>query len=256
MPAFGDLLADGSGWLYLPFAFLLGAVHALEPGHAKSMMAGFIVATRGTAAQAVLLGLSAAVAHSLVVWALVLLGLWLGTAVPDHWLPWLGIAAGVLALGVAAWIGAGLWRRRRAAGGADHADHEHGHHHHHHHHHHAAAGPGMAGDRPVGASTAQVVAFGFSGGLMPCPAALAVLALCLSVGAVGLGLATVAAFSAGLAVVLVGVGVIAAASLQLASFRFPALSGAFSALPWISVAVIAASGLWTLLHAAARLNGA
>lgn len=234
---FAALLAGGRGWLYLPLAFALGALHALEPGHAKSMMAGFVVARRGTAAQALLLGLSAAAAHSLVVWALVLAALALGTAVPAHWLPWLGLAAGAGALGIAAWLGLAQRRRR------------HDHHHHHHHHGHRPAPPsGRAG-------TAQVIAFGFSGGLMPCPAALAVLALCLSAGAVGLGLATVLAFSAGLAAVLTGVGLLAALSLRLAtgSARLARLA---ARLPWLAVAVIALSGLWTLGHALARLLSA
>jgi nickel/cobalt exporter len=248
---FGALLAGGQGWLYLPIAFALGALHALEPGHAKTMMAGFIVATRGTARQALLLGLSAAIAHSLVVWALVLVALWLGTAVPEHWLPWLGIAAGGIALAVAGWMAWGLLRLPARHDPHAHDPHAHDHHHHHHHHHghsHAAPAAGPA-------STAQVIAFGFSGGLMPCPAALAVLALCLTAGAVGLGVATVAAFSAGLAAVLVGVGLLASASLRLARDRLPELAALVARLPWISVAVIAASGLWTLLHAAGRLAG-
>lgn len=246
MPDFGTLLAGGQGWLYLPIAFALGALHALEPGHAKSMMAGFVIATGGTPAQALLLGLSAALAHSLVVWALVLVALWLGTAVPEHWLPWLGLAAGLLALGIAGWLGWAQWRGR----GHDHGD-SHGHGHDHDHGHGNGHGHGDDAARG-GASTAQIIAFGFSGGLMPCPAALGVLALCLAAGAVGLGLATVAAFSAGLAAVLVGVGLIAAVTLRAAAA--PALAAITTRLPWLSVAVIAASALWTIWHALARIG--
>jgi nickel/cobalt exporter len=97
-----------------------------------------------------------------------------------------------------------------------------------------------------------VIAFGFSGGLMPCPAALAVLALCLSIGAVGLGLATVLAFSAGLASVLVGVGLVAVVTLRAAAA--PAFAVITARLPWISVVVIAASALWTISHAIARMT--
>lgn len=85
-PGFASLLAQGGlgPWLWFPTAFALGALHALEPGHAKSMMAGFVVAIRGTPAQAVLLGLSAAVAHSLVIWGLVLAALAIGLdSVPE-----------------------------------------------------------------------------------------------------------------------------------------------------------------------------
>lgn len=65
-------------WIYLPVAVVLGAIHGMEPGHAKSMMAAFIVAVRGTRLQAALLGLSAAFSHTLVVWVLAALGLWMG----------------------------------------------------------------------------------------------------------------------------------------------------------------------------------
>ena len=55
MPDIADILqAGGNGWLYLPIAVLLGALHGLEPGHSKTMMAAYIVAIRGTVGQAVL----------------------------------------------------------------------------------------------------------------------------------------------------------------------------------------------------------
>ena len=54
MPDIATVIQNGAAnpWLYLPFAVLLGALHALEPGHSKSLMAAFIVAIRGTPAQA------------------------------------------------------------------------------------------------------------------------------------------------------------------------------------------------------------
>ena len=72
MTPFADLLAQGSAhaWLFIPSALLLGALHGLEPGHSKTMMAAFIVAVRGTVWQAVLLGLSATLSHTAIVWAI------------------------------------------------------------------------------------------------------------------------------------------------------------------------------------------
>lgn len=96
--------------------------------------------------------------------------------------------------------------------------------------------------------------FGFSGGLVPCPAALGVLALCLNAGVYGLGIATVAAFSLGLAAVLVGVGLLAAWGMGAARSRFPGLERWAERAPWISVAIIGATGLWTLSHALASLG--
>jgi nickel/cobalt exporter len=276
MPDFAAALASGHAWLYLPTALLLGALHALEPGHAKSMMAGFIVATRGTPAQAVLLGTSAALSHSLVVWGLVLTALWLGREIiPEAYEPWLGIAAGAIALLIAAWMGWNLLRHgvthTHSHGDVHDHDHDHGHAHDHHdehghdhshahddhghdhghgHGHIHAPTPPVAGAR---ATNGQVIAFGLTGGLMPCPAALVVLALCLNVGAVGLGIATVAAFSLGLAIVLVGVGLIASLALRVAGNAAPRLASWGRHLPWLSVVIIALSGIWTIAHALPRL---
>lgn len=68
MLSFPQLIQQGAGnaWLFIPSAILLGALHGLEPGHSKTMMAAFIVAIRGTVMQAVLLGLSAAISHTAV----------------------------------------------------------------------------------------------------------------------------------------------------------------------------------------------
>lgn len=81
MTSFADLLQQGaaSAWLFIPSAILLGALHGLEPGHSKTMMAAFIVAIRGTVGQAVLLGLAATVSHTAVVWAVAIGGMYLGS---------------------------------------------------------------------------------------------------------------------------------------------------------------------------------
>ena len=76
MPSFAELIQQSSAhaWLFIPSAILLGALHGLEPGHSKTMMAAFIVAIRGTVTQAVLLGLAATVSHTLIVWGIALGG--------------------------------------------------------------------------------------------------------------------------------------------------------------------------------------
>ena len=86
MPSFAELIQQSSAhaWLFIPSAILLGALHGLEPGHSKTMMAAFIVAIRGTVTQAVLLGLAATVSHTLVVWVIALGGMYL----------WRGVNAG------------------------------------------------------------------------------------------------------------------------------------------------------------------
>lgn len=79
MTSFADLISQGSGhaWLFIPSAILLGALHGLEPGHSKTMMAAFIVAVRGTVGQAVLLGLAATVSHTIIVWGIAFAGLYI-----------------------------------------------------------------------------------------------------------------------------------------------------------------------------------
>src|SRR4051812_34247664 len=97
MPDITSLIQSSAAhaWLYLPLAVLLGALHALEPGHAKSMMAAYIVAVRGTIPQAALLGLSAAVGHTIIVWGLAIGGLLLGEKyIVEQAEPWLTLLSG------------------------------------------------------------------------------------------------------------------------------------------------------------------
>ena len=75
MTDFSTLIQSGNAWLFILSAILLGALHGLEPGHSKTMMAAFIIAIRGTVMQAVLLGLSATLSHPAIVWAIALAGL-------------------------------------------------------------------------------------------------------------------------------------------------------------------------------------
>jgi nickel/cobalt exporter len=138
---FVTLLQQGNSWLFVPSAVLLGALHGLEPGHSKTMMAAFIVAIRGTLPQAVLLGLAATVSHTAIVWVIALAGLYFGrTWNTEATEPYFQVASAGLIIAVAAWM---LWRTRRLGGesAADHGhDRHHGHDHAHHHGHGHAHG--------------------------------------------------------------------------------------------------------------------
>lgn len=202
-------------WVFLPAAVALGAIHGLEPGHAKSMMAAFVVAVRGTVVQAALLGLSAAVSHSLVVWALAAIGLWMGNElIGETAEPYLQAVGGAIVVAMAVWM---LVRVTGFSFGHGHS-HEHGHHHGH-THDHAGCGCGHSHDgadearklvREGKVSTLQIMLFGLTGGLLPCPASIAVLLVCLQLKEFTLGFAMVGAFSVGLALTLMSVGVLAA----------------------------------------------
>src|SRR6201985_1977956 len=136
MPQLSDLLQHSAAhaWRFIPSAILLGALHGLEPGHSKTMMAAFIVAVRGTILQAVLLGLAAAVSHTAIVWLIALGGMYFG----GQWSaeasePWMQVISAVMIIGVAVWM---LWRtsQNKAACFHDHgaggAGGQHDHHHH------------------------------------------------------------------------------------------------------------------------------
>lgn len=326
---FAALLQQGAGnvWLFIPSAILLGALHGLEPGHSKTMMAAFIIAVRGTVKQAALLGLAATLSHTLIVWAIALGGMYISNRfTADAAEPWMQLISGFIILATAAWMAWRTWSEARDwqnGHGHDHPHthgHGHGHHHTHghsdhdhphahdsalaqHQHFHgfgsshshavAAAGhahshdpasghgqpltPGQAGgvvlpridlrsaeyqdaharahvsdiekrfaNRKV--TTGQIVLFGLTGGLIPCPAAITVLLLCIQVKAFSLGALLVLCFSIGLALTLVTVGVGAALSLKHATKRWSGLNTFAHRAPYFSSALIAAVGLYMGLH--------
>jgi nickel/cobalt transporter (NicO) family protein len=242
MPDISAIIQGGASnpWLYLPAAIVLGALHALEPGHSKSMMAAFIVAVRGTPAQAALLGVSAAIGHTIVVWGLALLGLWFGARMNFERLePWLVLLSGLLIVGLALRL-FGLLRSD-----------SHAHHHDHEHHHDATDAHAAAHARDIekrfagrtSVSTSEIAWFGFTGGLLPCPAAIAVLLACLQLKAFTLGVAMVAAFSLGLALTLASVGVAASWGTAQAEAHWPGFDAWSQRVPLISAVIVLTLGL-------------
>jgi nickel/cobalt exporter len=234
-------------WLYLPIAVVLGALHALEPGHAKSLMAAYIVAIRGTATQAVTLGLSAAVGHTIVIWLLAIAALAFGHQyIVEEAEPWIMALSGVLIVLLAVRM---FWFLRRSSG------HSHGHSHDSHHQHHSDH------DRPHGAppiaqggvTTGQIIWFGFTGGLMPCPAALAVLLVCVQLKAFTLGVMMVAAFSVGVGATLVAIGLAVVWGSGKLSKAWPGFNRLAQRLPYFSAGLVMVLGL---VLTAAGLNNA
>lgn len=351
MQSFTDLIQQGTAhaWLFVPTAILLGALHGLEPGHSKTMMAAFIVAIRGTVTQAILLGLSAALSHTAVVWAVALGGQYLGRGFEAAAIePYLQLVSAAIIIAIAAWMIGRTWRDQQAAEP------------HHHHHHHGEesrridTGHGVlsleifedgvpprwrirtesghgwpAGDvvltteRPDGTrqaftftnqggylesaeqipephafaarlslghgghthdydltfsetdhahteiiggldedeamdaharahandisrrfsdgrpvTTGQIVLFGLTGGLIPCPAAITVLLLCLQLKQLVLGVALVACFSIGLAVTMVGAGVAASLSVHHVQKRWSGFNTFVRRAPYASGALM------------------
>jgi nickel/cobalt exporter len=365
MPSFADLLQQGAGhaWLFIPSAILLGALHGLEPGHSKTMMAAFIVAIRGTVGQAVLLGLAATISHTAVVWVIALGGMYLWRGVDaEAFEPYLQLASAAIIIGIAVWMiwrtaqdqrkakaaaghshdhpahedvrridtghGAILveifetsvpqrWRIRSERGSAltagdlavvtersdgarqtfqfasrgdylesleeipephefmaritlghgDHThdydlsfveDHAHGHDHMHeelrgldvssggfqdaHELAHANEFRRKFADRTV--STGQIVMFGLTGGLIPCPASITVLLLCIQLKEFALGAVLVLCFSIGLALTLVSVGAAAAIGARHATARISWFGEVARRAPYLSGGLIVLVGFY------------
>lgn len=339
--------SSAHAWLFVPSAILLGALHGLEPGHSKTMMAAFIIAVRGTVLQAVVLGLSATISHTAIVWAIALAGLYFGQELSgERSEAYLQMASAVIIIGIAGWM---VWRTWREQ------NHAHDHHHHdelqsislvglplslevfedgvpprwrirsetgalpaardievttiredgaaqtfafaacdgylesveeipephafkarvtlgadaaelvfaeHDHDHmdlgdeddaHARAHAADIRKRFAGrnVTTAQIVLFGLTGGLIPCPAAITVLLLCIQLKQFSLGFVLVLSFGVGLAITMVSAGVLAALSLRHVERHWGGFSRYAHRAPYVSAALIVFVGLytgWTGLH--------
>lgn len=363
MTEFTTLLQQGNAWLFIPSAILLGGLHGLEPGHSKTMMAAFIVAIRGTVAQAVLLGLSATLSHTAIVWIVSMGGMYFGSGWDAETTePYFQVVSAALIIGVAAWMLWRTWRNQRAYHAHSHLDahgdgklidtghgvvrleifeegvpprfrlyregkhghtwsanevkieteranacrqtftfiqregfleseqeipepHEfvarvalgHGHHTHdydvefveHNHHHHAigdyerldVSAPGYQDPHELAhandirrrfanrnVTTGQIIIFGLTGGLIPCPAAITVLLLCLQLKKIALGAVLVLCFSVGLALTMIASGTLAALSVQHVSKRWSGFGELTRKAPYFSGVLIILVGLYVGYH--------
>ncbi|HYM09210.1 MAG TPA: hypothetical protein VEU62_00685, partial [Bryobacterales bacterium] len=192
--------------LTLGVAFFLGAAHGLTPGHGKTIVAAYLVGSRGTLWDAVYLGSVVTLTHTSSVFVLGFFTLFASRYVlMDRIYPWLSVLSGVLVVAMGIWL---LRVRWRAPG---RQDHHHGHDHHHPHDHphpHPHSHPhDHAHDHAPAVSRWQLLSLGVSGGLVPCPEALVVLLMAVSLHKLGFGLVILVAFSVGLAAVLISIGV-------------------------------------------------
>lgn len=377
MSGFAEILQQGTAhaWLYFPSAILLGALHGLEPGHSKTMMAAFIVAVRGTVKQAALLGLAATLSHTAVVWLVAIGGMYLGQNLnAETTEPYFQLASSGVIIAIALWMlwrtwrGEKMWKFEQGEHDHDHG-HQHGHdetrlvdtghgrlelsifeegvpprwrlkiltghrwgagdavvytarpdgrmqrfgfvdkgsylesadeipepheftvrlslghvghthdydleftEHHHDHDHAELQGLELSVDGYQDAherahandirkrfanrdvTTGQIILFGLTGGLIPCPAAITVLLLCLQVKEVALGAVLVLCFSIGLALTLVTVGAAAAIGARQASNRWPWLGTVARRAPYLSSVLIIAVGIYVGYHGWIGLSG-
>lgn len=267
MGEFSTLLQQGNGWFFIPSAILLGILHGLEPGHSKTMMAAFIIAIKGTVKQAVMLGLAATLSHTAIVWLIALGGMYLSRAFTAQSVePWLQLISAIIILSTACWMFWRTWRgEQQWLAGNHHHDHDHGHDHDHDHHGHihpegaTSKAYQDAHERAHAAdiqrrfdgqtvTNGQILLFGLTGGLIPCPAAITVLLICIQLKAFTLGATMVLSFSLGLALTLVTVGVGAAISVQQAAKRWSGFSTLARRAPYFSSILIGLVGVYMGIH--------
>jgi nickel/cobalt exporter len=236
--------------MMLLMAVVLGAAHALTPGHGKTLVAAYLVGERGTVGHAVLLGVVTTVTHTAAVLLLAALLPVFFKDTPDADVQSaLGMVGGLLVAGLGLWL-----LLRRLAGQADHVHLPgHGHHHHHHHHGHDHDHVPLPAGGKVGFW--QLVVLGVQGGIVPCWDAIAMLCVAISAQRLWLGLPLLLAFSAGLAGVLILLGIGVVYTRDWAGNRWgdgPRARRLARALPLVSAAFITVMGLW-LCYDSARV---
>ncbi|WP_030455622.1 nickel/cobalt transporter [Herbidospora cretacea] len=208
-----ESLTLGVGLLGVALALILGAGHALIPGHGKTIMAAYLAGRRGRPRDALVVGFTVTATHTAGV---LVVGLTL-TAVSslsgDRVLTWLGVAGGALVTAI------GLRLLQTAIKG-DSRGHGHGHGHGHHHAHidpaapnaeisgHAVAVLDRVETAPAKPSRAGLIGMGIAGGLVPSPSALIVLLGAIALGRTWFGVALVLAYGAGMAVTLTATGLL------------------------------------------------
>ncbi len=234
-------------WVLISAALIaagLGALHALEPGHGKTIVAAYLVGSRGTARHAVLLGIVVTAAHTAGVYLLGALTLYASRyIVPEQLYPWLGAISGLSVAGLGIFIFLKHWTGE--TGEHSHAPGES-------HSHWFSSSNSKPAERAL--SLRELCLLGITGGIVPCPAALVVLLSAFSLHRIGFGLFLITAFSLGLALVLVTVGLTMVYAKRAISIRVRAGNAAFRYLPLLSSAFMVMLGVGITASAVASVQ--
>jgi len=260
------LVALGS----IVLAMALGAGHALTPGHGKTLMAAYLVGTRGTIRHAAGLGLAVTVSHTMGILVLALLVTGAESILPaDTVVRWVPVVAALAFVAIGAWMVIGEIRRRRRGARLKAAlagDHEHDHDHEPDHPHDQEAAPNAnaqgehshggiqhshlpADDRTI--SWKNLFALGLAGGIIPSTNALIILLGTIVAGRAAFGIVLVVAFGLGMAIVLGGVGATMVVARERME-RLPtssALGHAAAQAPLVASVAVLGIGLWLTAQA-------
>lgn len=196
-----------SGLLLYSSAITLGALHAFEPGHGKSLIAAYMLGSKGRAIDGIILGLIVTFTHTFSVIILGTIAMLLAGSLTNEQLHlWLGSLSSLLILGVGLWM---LWERLIKEGSPEHfhffcPKKDHGHHHNH-GHRHGSEQTITAEDGTI--NFWRLTLLGISGGMVPCPPAIAALLAAVSAGKTAEGLTVTIFFSLGLGIVMMGLGI-------------------------------------------------
>ena len=228
----------------LALALFLGAAHGLEPGHGKTIVAAYLIGSRGTVGNALFLGGIVTFTHTFSVILLGLVALFASQYIlPEQIFPWLGTASGLLIIGLGTWL---LVNHLRGRGfGHSHEEEHHGHHDHsheeEHHHSHEEEHHGHSHEIPSKVTLGSLLTLGISGGIVPCPGALVILLLAVALHRIAFGLLLLVAFSVGLAAILIAIGVLIVKARPLVQ-RFSGDGRWIQRLPIASAVVIIVVG--------------
>ncbi len=211
-------------------AFVVGTFHGLSPGHGKTVVAAYLVGSRGTPIHACLLGAVVTLTHTAGVFLLGLIVLFAsGFVAPEQLYPWLGFASGMTIVAVGMWQLVRRWSAP-ASDGAPFGGHSH------------EPGSGHSHLMPDRITPGGLIALGISGGMVPCPSALVVLLSAVAFHRIGYGLLLIVSFSLGLATVLIAVGLLMLYARRLTDgFDLP--GGVLRRLPILSSAAVSIIGL-------------
>jgi len=233
----------------------LGAIHGVSPGHGKTLVAGYLIGSRGTMRQALWLGLTVAVSHSIGV--LLLGAVTLGATallLPERVIEWLALGSALLVIGLGGSLLLGQLHHQRSHRHHQHSPERDTPHAHPHPHPHVGATPMPA------VSARALATLGIVGGIVPSASALLVLLVAVSLHRLVFGLVLVGAFGLGMALVLTGIS----ASVVVVRGRLTdghaqwtqkaAVRRIGSALPLASAVVVVVIGIALTVGAAANLG--
>lgn len=246
----------------IALAVIVGGLHALTPGHGKTLVAAYLVGQHGTVKDALVLGMVTTLTHTLSIYVLGFLSLFATKYfLPEKIIPALELLSAVSIFGIGVWLIANRYkefknkRKRVEAQISDHDEHPHDHQHDHNHQHtaglHSHGGVEHTHDlsdlkgRKV--TLASLISLGFSGGIVPCTDALAIMILAISLQQIVFGMILILFFSIGLAGVLIAIGIILVTSKTFFD-RFDRHNSFSRYAPLISAFMITALGVFLILR--------